>query len=354
MEYHLVTSTYFEFDMFSRRFENDKGPRHVLAQIADKLNAKIHQVNNAPIQSFDRFASQFFGTAEHWALSRNVLSQAGSKDIIYCAGEDTGLPIAFLRQFNPSKPKIAISTMAPERIRTRSFLKFLGLAKKIDLFVVNDRNKYDYIKDEFAVSQSRILQSPEQTDALFFKPGPSTLRGHRPLIASAGLEQRDYLTLANAIEGDNLEVKVCAFSPNLSNKTRTRMPEKLPENMEIRYFEFDELRDLYRSADIVVISLLRNKYSAGLTVLMEAMACKRPIIITRNPGLASDLIDKGLVLGFEPGNSQELKTKINYLLSNTLDAKKIAEKAGKYFLSNHTSDHNVDLLTKKLAELSHW
>jgi glycosyltransferase involved in cell wall biosynthesis len=122
--------------------------------------------------------------------------------------------------------------------------------------------------------------------------------------------------------------------------------------MEVRYFDFVELRELYRSADIIVISLLENRYSAGLTVLMEAIACGKPVIMTENIGLTVEFIEKGFILGTKPGDAKGLEAAIDYLLANPDIAQNMADKAHNYFLRHHTSEHYVNLVCRQLEAIS--
>jgi len=347
MAYHIVTGTFFDFNMFAQRAEDDRGPRHSLYQLAEKLQANIHQPGDYTITLGDKLLSKLYSTPEHWAMARSLASSFSSEDTVYATGEDMGLPLAFLLKLKRDRPKLITYCMVPERPRTKAFIKLFSLVKVIDLFTVHEPNKEAALKRLFGLPDERVFQFISQADEKFFTPGLATLRGDIPLLASAGLEQRDYATLAQAVVKMPIEVKVCAFSPNASNRTKVRMPETMPKNMEIRYFEFSELRDLYRSADLVVISLLKSNY-AGLTVLMEGMACRRPIIITNNEGLASDMVAKGLALGFEPGDAQGLQSAIDQLLSNPEEAKAMAERAYCYFLQHHSSERYVDSLFEKI------
>ena len=215
--------------------------------------------------------SRIVGKPEHWTLARQFIKDSGQDDTIYCCGEDVGLPLAILAKLKLHPPKLIVHVMAPQRSRFQGLVKLLNLGQSIKLFTVTDKQKADIISD--LVPGAKVFVVPEQTDARFFTPGTEKITKDRPLIVSAGLEQRDYLTLALATQEKALNVKICAFSPNASPQQQRNIPNPIPANMEIRYFDFVELRDLYRNADIVVISLLQNNYSAGLTVLMEAIAC---------------------------------------------------------------------------------
>ncbi|MEM9859911.1 MAG: glycosyltransferase, partial [Bacteroidota bacterium] len=89
-----------------------------------------------------------------------------------------------------------------------------------------------------------------------------------------------------------------------------------------------------------------------LTVLMEAMACCRPVIITKNVGLAKDLVDKGLVIGTEPGDILGMRTAIQELLSNPEKASALAQKAYDYFLARHTSEYYVKFMSDIMKEMT--
>ncbi len=351
MDFHLATSRAFDFDMFVQRSQDDKGPRHTIHQISQYLSATIQQPDPSSVTPLDHVLSKMIGQPSHWALARRLAKQLRPDDVVYCTGEDVGIPLAILLKLRRDRPKLAISVMAPDRVRPRTLLQRLGLADCIQLFTVTDQYKANYLKNLLNLPDSQVYLLPEQTDARFFTPGEGTIPKSRPLIASAGLEQRDYLTLAQATTDQDVDIKICAFSPNASAGTRTKMPDPIPGNMEIRYFEFDELRDLYRTADMVVVNLLKNQYSAGLTVLMEAMACNRPVIMTRNIGFSSELMDQELVLGVEPGDVSGLKAAIAHVLNNPQEAKEMAQRAHDYFLNHNTSEHYVQFLSQRLQHL---
>ena len=46
---------------------------------------------------------------------------------------------------------------------------------------------------------------------------------------------------------------------------------------------------LYRDADVIAVCLVDNKYAAGVQSLLEAMACKRWVVITRTQGIVDYL-----------------------------------------------------------------
>ncbi|WP_430713576.1 glycosyltransferase [Nodosilinea sp. AN01ver1] len=353
--FHLLTSTKIDFEHFETRASLGKGPRHVVLQLKDCLDAQIHQPDfedDGAVGVLDKLLAKIIGRPQQWTLARQVLARTGPNDIIYCCGEDAGLPLAILALLKKARPHLVMNVMCPERWRPRLLLKGLQLHRLVHTFTVNTALKAETMRSMLKLSEDRVLCLAEQTDKQFFYPAPGAIQKNRPLIASAGLEQRDYVTLANALQNLDLDVKVCAVSPNATSKTRCRVPERLPKNMEMRYFDWVELRDLYRSADIAVVSLIDNTYSAGLTVLMEAMACCRPVVITKTVGLATEMVNRGLVWGVEPDSPDQMKATVEYILSHPEEASARAEAAYQYFLENHTSECHIEQIVRLLQRVA--
>jgi glycosyltransferase involved in cell wall biosynthesis len=190
----------------------------------------------------------------------------------------------------------------------------------------------------------------EQTDTTFFTPGPASLDKRRPVITSGGLEKRDYRTLAAATYDLDVDVKISAFSPNAA-KTARAFPKVIPDNMSHGFYDWPELVQLYRDADIVVISLLNNNYSAGLTTLFEAMACRRPVVITKIQGLINDLAASGIVTGVNPEDPTGLRQAIVNLLNNPKEAEAQAQRGYELTLRQYNSEQYIKTLATKLMSI---
>ncbi len=226
-KFHILTSTKFDFDHFVARAELGQGPRHVIWQLKERLNAKVHQPDfedDSLVTAFDKLLSKIIGRPHQWSLARQVLAETSSDDVVYCCGEDGGLPLALLAAFKKDRPQLVVNVMCPERWRPKLLLKWFQLYRVIHAFTVNTELKAQVLQDMLNLPEEGVFCLAEQTDKKFFYPEPGTLEKRRPLIASAGLEQRDYVTLANATRQLDLDVKICAVSPNATSKTRCRIP----------------------------------------------------------------------------------------------------------------------------------
>jgi glycosyltransferase involved in cell wall biosynthesis len=79
--------------------------------------------------------------------------------------------------------------------------------------------------------------------------------------------------------------------------TRAAIAGAVPPNVKIITGDFRdeilsdlELRDLYRRARCVVTPLIESKQPSGQSVCLQAMACGRPVILTRTEGLWSEAL----------------------------------------------------------------
>lgn len=350
MKYHIVINTTQDIETIALNAQAGKQPAHVMWEIGQFLNAEIHQPINVKILPEDKILARLIGFPEYWALARQLSEQLNENDVIYCDGEQLGIPIANLCGKKQKRPKVVVLFHNINRPRGYLALNLLG-TKHIDFFVTGTVSQKEFLRNYLNLPSDRIYQIPSHPscDTSFFTPGEALQKNVRPLIASGGLEKRDYQTLANATYNLNVDVKICAFSPNRTASKRT-FPKVMPSNMSCKFYEWWDLVQLYRDADLIVIPLLKNNYQAGLSTLFEAMACRRPIIITRSPkaGIINTLIDSGVVTGVKAGDDVDLKQAIEKLLNNPQQAQNQAELGYDFVLNKHNHHKYIQDLTTKL------
>jgi glycosyltransferase involved in cell wall biosynthesis len=350
MNFHVVLSRPFDLDAFQKDAFDGKCPRHTMLSLADRLGAKIHQPEGLSVSLADNIRAKLTGLPIHWALARQLSSQLTSEDIVFCIGEDSGFPLAALCATQPNRPRLAVFIHNIDRFRGKLSLKVLQLAKHIDLFITNTTVKADFLRDYLKLPEERVYLVTEQTDTQFFTPGPQTLSKTRPIIGSGGLEQRDYKTLAEATSDLDVDVKISAVSPN-AKATAKKFPAVMPDNMSAQYYDWRELVQLYRDSDVVVISLQAHNYQAGFTTLYESLACRRPVVMTVNPGPIEDLVKMGLVKGVEPYDVSGMRAAILELLEDRNKAEEQAERAYQFVLENHNSEQYVEGIARAVEDL---
>jgi glycosyltransferase involved in cell wall biosynthesis len=317
MALHLVLSPGIDLDEFRRQSNQGLCPRHSMAVLADRLDAIVHipHAERDHSNALDLLRSRLIGSRETWAMARRLVDQLGSDDVVYCQSESVGLPLVALLGKRSKRPKVFLFGHNLVRRRCHVAARIFRLASRADALVVCCSAQAEFLRDKLKIPESRIHLVLEHVDNRFFSPGPARPDKERRLIVGVGLEKRDYRTLAQASHDLDVDVRISGFSRYAALLAKS-FPDSLPANMTRRYYSWPELAQLYRDADIVVAPVFPCSYAAGVTTLMEGMCSRRPVIVSRSPGLSDYLDpDDGLSI-VNPLDSNGLRQAIVQLLEH--------------------------------------
>jgi glycosyltransferase involved in cell wall biosynthesis len=326
--------------------QQQKSPREDIWILGEKLEATFHVPDFDSFNLKDRVFGQLTENPHFWNFARRLASELGENDFIFCEGENLAIPMAALCCDRSNRPKIAAHLHNMDRPRLKLALKLFRSIKSTDIVIVHCLSQYNFLQKYLNLSESQIRFWWYPVDCDYFKPGKSFGQKTRPTIVSVGLEMRDYGTLAKATESLDLDVKIAGFSQFRPGMPRT-FPEVMPANMSNGFYQLPELLQLYHNADIVVVCVHPSNWSAGLTALLEAMACKRPVVVTRTEGLTDYLKDIDAFTIVEPGDYLGLQKSILHLLNNPQEAEEKAEKA--YHIVNQRNR-----IEKQMGVLAEW
>jgi glycosyltransferase involved in cell wall biosynthesis len=354
MNYHIAFGRIWDFDRLAEDSAAGKAPRHVIFDLARRIGADCHVPNYEP-NGTDRLRAKLVNTPEQWALARNLADRLTANDLIYCTGEDVGLPLAFCCNAQ-NLPRIVLFLHAGHKLRNRLLFALGNGVKKIALFVTNCEAQVQFLL-KLGVEVDRIHFLLEQTDTAFFSPGPANPNSQspnsqspnsqspkaRPIIASVGLEFRDYRTLAAATADMDVDVRISGFSKDIAAMARS-FPDVVPRNMDRRFYSWPDLTQLYRDADIVVVSLFPSDATSGVTTLLEAMACRRPVIASQTIGLVDYIDDPDTVTTVPVEDVDRLRTAIQTLLADREAADRQAEAGYQRVQDNHRSEPYIAAL----------
>ncbi len=348
--FHLARSganNFAEIESLAARMQR---PRHSVPFLARRLGAKLYQASlDAPTPSLsDRLRSRLLGSPHGWSLAREMASRLGRNDVIFCLDAEVGVPMAVTLRGRSDRPKLVVYLHNLDRPRGRVGGSLFGIADCVDLFTSCCSSQLEFVRDRFNVSEDRTLLLLNHVDNKFYTPGAPSPGKKRPLIVSVGLERRDYVTLAAATKDLDVDVVVDAFSPN-ARKMPQAFPDQLPGNMSFRTSKPTELVQLYRDADAVVVSMFPNKY-AGLTTLVEGLACERPVIASRTVGLADYLVPNE-VTSVEPSNPDAMRAAIVQVLQNPEEARAQARRGYLSVARRYDFDRYIEMVAERLEAL---
>lgn len=139
---------------------------------------------------------------------------------------------------------------------------------------------------------------------------PSHWKPHTPVrVAAIGNDRdRDWATLVGALGNDaRYQVRIA---------TRRRMPAsaRVPNVEIVRVSGIHQQHELYEWADLIVVPLRPNTHASGITVMLEAAALGKPMIVTK-VGALEDYFDEKAAFYVEPFNPQQLRDAVNALVA---------------------------------------
>jgi glycosyltransferase involved in cell wall biosynthesis len=269
----------------------------------------------------------------HWSefLVLRAVWEVRKLDAVYATGEDVGVLIAILlRLFNIKRPRLVMRTEQPvygstpfRRLISKTLLRLA--VPRIETILCRTEAHRSFFLNEIKLDPQNVLFQYETTDAVFFNPrnvhtGFSWLDSiRRPYILSAGLEMRDYETLIDAVKGLPLTAIIAAGSP-WAKVRYDAAGGSLPDNVVLRSFSPLEMRELYRSAALVVLPIKPTQRACGMNVILEAWSMGQAVIASRTEGLTSYIEDRTTGYFVSPGDIEALREAILHLLGDKAEA----------------------------------
>ena len=347
-----------------------KQPRRDYHALQQALDADVIYPNDTQTTLLGRLIRRLFGA--RIVVAWGAYRRRKAYDYIFSDTEKVGLPLAMLMKLSrtpPGHPRHTLIAQYLSPFEKRIFFR-LGAGSHLDTISVHSSAQHALAIDKLHMPKERMILLPMFADTEFWRPPePSNSNSdivatttQRPIIFSAGLERRDYPTLFAAVRDLDLDVHIAAASAAAIQRdaadrrtrgTGTRLSD-LPSNVFIKSCNYVEMRQLYAAARFVVVSVVETDDSAGLTVILEAMAMGKAVIVSGTRGQTDVIRDprnngRGLVkrewwpgfldnpevadtlgrlpTGFyvTPGDPDELREMIQYLLNHP----EVAEELGR-------------------------
>ncbi|CAM2994971.1 Glycosyltransferase [Skermania piniformis] len=267
-------------------------------------------------------------------------------DVVLAYDERTGLPALLL----PAHPRVPVATgigWLTTRART-PWLQARLAARSLPAAAAvwaQSRPVLPIIGREWSVGTSRLHYIPLGIDAEFYteqdepdEPG---------VIVSAGEDRyRDHDLLIEA-------VRRVRGNHRATLRLATSIKVVLPPELGILYTgRLDgRIRNWYRQASVVAIALHPTVTGSGLTVALEAMASRRAVVMTDNPGV-SDYVRHGITgLLVPPGDPAAFARAIDELLTDDDRRAAMGAAAAAAVRTHFTTDHMAESLAKMLNSI---
>jgi glycosyltransferase involved in cell wall biosynthesis len=172
-------------------------------------------------------------------------------------------------------------------------------------------------------------------------------------LAGAALDPDLVLAVGNDRHRDHEAVVAAVATVNCRRPARLALvthheiavPVELGER--VPHCTHSELRERYARAAVVALALTPNLHLSGLTALLESMACGKPIVVTRTPGIEHYVRDGETGVLVDPG-PEALAVEIERLLGDPDRAAALGAAARHDAVSRLTTAHQATALAEIL------
>lgn len=150
-----------------------------------------------------------------------------------------------------------------------------------------------------------------------------------------GTSHRDYQTFFKAVE--DIDYKFIVLAPTESTVTNNSYTnfDSAPMNVEVirERVSRDDMYTLLAHASFVVLPLKAGVLQpAGISTILESMMFQKPVIVSSGSSV-NGLFDNGLALVFEPGNEEDLRSKIKEIIDRPESYSSMVKKSYVYVRS---------------------
>ena len=250
------------------------------------------------------------GYGGDFATVLSSLGRLNRADVVFSTVDTVGIPLMLLAQARLVRPPFVYTAIGlPERLvqlrsgrMERLYARALGAATAI---VVYSEHEADVL--------ARWLRERGAVVPVVFVPFGVDVEAFRPMDASSAVDvvsigadpHRDFellLEVARALPETSFLV--------VTTGDRARTLGRRPSNVSVETdLPFDEMRRRLEQARVVALPVRDNSYSGATTVLLQAMALAKPVVVTRTAAIATGygLEDGDNVRLVAPGDARRLR-----------------------------------------------
>lgn len=218
--------------------------------------------------------------------------------------------------------------------------KYMGTwQSKVDRFIALTEFSRDLFVDAGWPAQ-KVVVKPNFIDDPIGKEELSLKKGGYALYVGRLSEEKGVDILLEAWRGCKLPLKIVGDGP-----LRKSFSESNNNNVAFLGAKgISEVLELVKNAEFIVMP--SRWYETFGMVIIEAFACATPVIVT-DLGSMRTLVEDGITgLHFELNNSNDLRKKINWMISHPEEVFRMGRKARNEYLAKYTPEKSYKQLLK--------
>jgi len=330
-----VTSVFFVYrDSPERRRALAAPPgspeRYALAGL-DELRARGLAASHNLERSRPPIWARLAGGSLRWALERAggyggdfatvlaSLRRANHADVVFSTVDTVGIPALLLRRAGALRPPLVYAAIGlPERLeRLRSARMrrlYASALASCEAVIAYSEHEVEVLREwvERHGARARVEFVPFGVDVESLRPGSAEPGDD---VVSVGADpHRDFALLVGVAK----RLPEASFRIVTTAEHARALP-LLPPNVAIETdLPFDEMRARLAAARVVALPVRENSYSGATTVLLQALALGKPVVVTRTRAIASGygLVDGESCRLVAPGDEDAFERAVTELLDD--------------------------------------
>jgi glycosyltransferase involved in cell wall biosynthesis len=242
--------------------------------------------DRAKARVLDRAVRLGGGYSGDFARVLASLDELNRTDVVFSTVDTVGIPLALLGRLGRVRPPVVYAAIGlPERLgQLRGPLAtrlFADAFSRLHTVVAYGWGEVEELRAWLGVEGPRVEFVAFGVDAEHFRPDPAA-RQQDDVVSVGADPRRDFrLVVELARRLPDRTFRIVASADN------ARSLPPVPANVRLEVdVPFDRIRECLLQARVVALPVLENTYSGATTTLLQAMACAKPVVVTRTAAIA--------------------------------------------------------------------
>jgi glycosyltransferase involved in cell wall biosynthesis len=240
----------------------------------------------AAARALDRLVRLGGGYSGDFGRVLASLDALNRSDVVFSTVDTVGIPLALLARFGRVRPPVVYAAIGlPERLKQlrgpAAKRVFADAFRRIDTVVAYGWGEVEELREWLGPEGPRVEFVAFGVDTEHFRPEREAVL-ESDVVSIGADPRRDYpllMGLARRLPDRTFHVVASADS--------ARELGARPANVRLEVdIPFGRVRECLVGARAVVLPVRENSYSGATTTLLQAMACAKPVVVTRTAAIA--------------------------------------------------------------------
>jgi glycosyltransferase involved in cell wall biosynthesis len=281
------------------------------------------------------------GYGGDFASALALLGTANRTDVVFATADTVGIPLLLLKRARLLRPPLVYAAIGlPERLAQlrgeRARRLYAGALRSTNALVTYSEAEANWLREWIGRDPPAIGFLPFGVDVDAFRAGEPESEVD---VVSVGADpRRDFeLLVGIARRHPELTFRIVASAE------QARVLGTPPANVSLESgLSLEQVRDRLSAARVVALPVRPNSYSGATTVLLQAMALAKPVVVSRTDAIATGygLADRTNCRLVKPGDPDDFERALLETLANpgSLGARARETVARHFTWERYTSD----------------